>query len=146
MDHFIIFLHILSAIGMGFYFMLPFLTFRFGKDGHSTPVVFAQSLVTGNRIGQVLLIVQLLTGGYLIGKLKDTYHFTVAWMIVVIVLLLLIGALSGMFGSVLRRIVKNLQVNQPEPTSDAAKAKRFSCLIALFMLFIIIMMVYPNIF
>ncbi|MDB5055089.1 MAG: hypothetical protein JWM44_3139 [Bacilli bacterium] len=145
MTKFILFLHILSAVGMGFYLIFPLLTVRISSLGKQTQEGFVQALQTANRIGQLFLIVQLLTGGYLIGKLKDSYGLGAPWMISVIVLFVLAGAVTGMLGGPLKRIVKNLQAGQAvEP--DVAKTKTFSILVSVILILLVILMVYPEIF
>jgi len=143
MTKFILFLHILSAVGMGFYLLFPFLAFRIGAFAKQTQEGYVQALLTANRLGQILLVVQFLTGGYLIGKYKDS--ITTTWMIIVIVLILAVGALTGMLGGPLKRIVKDLQAGKTD-ASNLAKAKTFSLLTSVIILILVILMVYPNIF
>jgi hypothetical protein len=143
MPRFILFLHILSAVGMGFYLLFPLLAARIGSFAKQTQEGYVQALLTANRFGQYLLIVQFLTGGYLIGKNKDS--ISTVWMIIVIVLIILVGALTGMIGGPLKRIVKDLQAGQAV-SADVAKAKTFSLLIAVLLLALVVLMVYPDIF
>jgi uncharacterized membrane protein len=142
MQKFILFLHILSAVGMGFYLLFPLLAARISSFAKQTQEGYVQALLIANRFGQYLLIVQFLTGGYLMGKYKDS--ISTVWMIIVLVLIILVGAFTGMIGGPLKRI-RNLQAGQ-DASADVAKAKTFSLLIAVFLLVLVILMVYPEIF
>lgn len=53
---------------------------------------------------QALLLVQLLTGGYMMGG-----DYTAFWMAAVFVLLVAIGALSGIMGGKLKKAVATLK-------------------------------------
>jgi preprotein translocase subunit SecY len=143
MSKFILFLHILGAVGMGFYLVFPILTARITALSKQAQEGYVQALVTANRFGQILLIVQLLTGGYLIGKYKDSFNLSPAWMASSIVLLILAGAFSGMVGGPLKRIVKGLQSGE-STDKDAAKIKLFSILLTIILIAIIVLMVYPE--
>ncbi|MFD2613472.1 hypothetical protein [Paenibacillus gansuensis] len=85
MESVFLFIHLISAVGLGFYLLLPFVS----GQANNLPVLRSM-----NRIGTYLLIVQFLTGGYLVSK----YDLSVAWMVVSIVLLLAIFALTGIMG------------------------------------------------
>jgi uncharacterized membrane protein len=144
MSKFILFLHILGAVGMGFYLVFPILTARISSLAKQAQEGYVQALATANRFGQILLIVQLLTGGYLIGKYKDSYNLSPAWMAVTIVLLVIAGALSGMVGGPLKRIVKGTQTGAAID-KDLAKIKLFSVILAAVLIAIVVLMVYPEI-
>jgi hypothetical protein len=142
MMKFIIFLHVLGAVGMGFYLVFPVLAARISSLNKQAQEGYVQALVTANRFGQFLLIVQFLTGGYLVGKEKDT--FSVAWMISAIVLLVLAGAFSGMLGGPLKRVAKGTQTGTGTD-KDVSKIKLFSILLALVLIAVVVLMVYPTI-
>jgi hypothetical protein len=142
MMKFIVFLHVLGAVGMGFYLVFPILAARISSLNKQAQEGYVQALVTANRFGQFLLIVQFLTGGYLVGKEKDT--FSTAWMITAIVLLVLAGALSGMVGGPLKRIAKGTQTGAGTD-KDLAKIKLFSILLTVVLIAIVLLMVYPEI-
>jgi uncharacterized membrane protein len=145
MTKFILFLHILGAVGMGFYLVFPVLAARISSLNKQAQEGYVQALVTANRFGQFLLIVQFLTGGYLIGKYKDSYNLTPAWMALSVVLLIIAGAFSGMLGGPLKRIAKGTQTGAGID-KDAAKVRLFSILLTVVLIAIVILMVYPEIF
>jgi uncharacterized membrane protein len=142
MTKFILFLHILGAVGMGFYLVFPMLTARISALNKQAQEGYVQALVTANRFGQILLIVQLLTGGYLIGKYKDS--LSPAWMAVAVVLVILAGAFSGMVGGPLKRIAKGTQTGA-NTDKDVSKIKSFSVLLTVVLIAIVVLMVYPEI-
>jgi uncharacterized membrane protein len=142
MMKFIVFLHVLGAVGMGFYLVFPVLAARISSLNKQAQEGYLQALATANRFGQFLLIVQFLTGGYLVGKEKDT--FSAAWMISAIVLLVLAGAFSGMVGGPLKRIAKGTQTGAGTD-KDIAKIKLFSILLTVILIAIVVLMVYPEI-
>ncbi len=141
---FILFLHVLGAVSMGFYLLLPLLTFRISSFSKQVQEGYVQALVKVNRIGQIFLIVQFLTGGYLIGKYKESSSISTAWIIVVIVLFIAIAAFTGMMGGPLKRIVKNLQAGKTDE-NDLAKTRTFSLLTSLVIIILVVLMVYPTI-
>jgi uncharacterized membrane protein len=143
MTKFILFLHILGAVGMGFYLVFPFLAARISSLAKQAQEGYVQALAMANRFGQYLLIIQFLTGGYLIGKYKDS--LSPAWMAVSIVLLVIAGALSGIIGGPLKRIVKGTQTGAAID-KDLAKIKSFSIILTAVLIAIVILMVYPEIF
>jgi uncharacterized membrane protein len=144
MTKFILFLHILGSVGMGFYLVFPILSAKISSLSKQAQEGFVQALSTANRFGQILLIIQFLTGGYLISKFKDTYNLSPAWMAASIVLVIIAGAFTGMVGGPLRRIVQGLQANTAVD-KDIAKTKLFSLLTAIILIIIVILMVYPEI-
>jgi preprotein translocase subunit SecY len=142
---FILFLHILGAVGMGFYLVFPILAARISSLTKQAQEGYVQALATANRFGQILLIIQLLTGGYLIGKLKDTYNLSPAWMASSIILLILAGAFSGMVGGPLKRILRGTQTGGAID-KDVSKIKTFSIILTVVLIAIVVLMVYPEIF
>ena len=108
MTKFILFLHILGAVGMGFYLVFPVFAARISSLNKQAQEGYVQALVTANRFGQFLLIVQFLTGGYLIGKYKDII-LSPAWMAVAIVLLSCCRRFLRNAGGPLKRIAKGTQ-------------------------------------
>jgi uncharacterized membrane protein len=134
---FIVLLHVLGAVGMGFYLVLPFIAGRLAVAGGGASAGLAQGLKTANRIGQVLLIVQFLTGGYLMSQIEG---FQAGWMIAVLVLLVAIGAFSGIIGKPL----SNLGAGTGDAAKSLGKVKTFSWLLFIAMILMIICMVYQG--
>lgn len=138
MVHFILFLHVIGAVGMGFYLLLPFMTVKVSGLQATAQEGYAKVLHGGNRIAQILLIVQFLTGGYLISQAD----YQVVWMIIVIVLFLLIGALTGILGKRIKMFSSEAKAGGNSSTS-LAKIKTFSTIIAISLLITLYLMVYP---
>lgn len=129
-----LFLHVVGAVGMGVYALMPFLVGLFRKLSGAAQEGLASGLVTAGRIGQFALLVQLLTGGYLISGLGADY--TVGWMVFILVLFVAIGALSGIIQRPLRQIAE--AAKQGKDASDSInRVRTLSSL--LFVLFIAIL-------
>ncbi|WP_438446160.1 hypothetical protein [Gorillibacterium sp. sgz5001074] len=134
-----LFLHLLASTGMGFYLFLPFLVGRLGGKADAAQAGFAGLLVTFNRVGQYLLIAQLLTGGYLIGQGSYSH----VWAGVIGVLFLAMAAMAGMLGGPLKRLRDSLSQNKNAGT-DAGKIRTFGVLIGVLYFVILLLMKYPE--
>ncbi len=137
MDYFIRALHGLGAIAVGFYLILPFLTGKLSILSGDALQGYTRVLFSLNRLGQYFLIIQFITGGYLISKAEYTW----AWIILVLVLFIIVGALPGIMGKSLKRVL-----NPSEGSSAAqsvSKIKTFSIVIAIVLLGLIYLMYYP---
>lgn len=130
---FIIFLHVFSAVGLGYFLLFPFLTSRLASSNENRAGL-ASGLAFFNRIGQYVLIVAFLTGGYLVSK----YDYSVPWMIAAVVLVLVMFAMTGMMSKPLKAIVGG------DRNATASKIQMFGAINAIALLLIIIIMVYPN--
>jgi len=102
MREFIVFLHVLSAVSIGFYAVFPFLIIRLGKLTEATRDGFAASLALMNRIGQYVVIVAIFTGGYL---LSDA-NLSGGWMTIVLILVAIMLAMSGIMAKSLKDATK----------------------------------------
>jgi hypothetical protein len=140
MVNFIVFLHVLGSLGVGFYLLLPFVASKLSGLSPQAQVGYCKGIFGMNRIGQWLLIVQFLTGGYLISK----SGVSVAWMIVVIVLFLALGAISGMLAGPLKRIIEHGGEGKAAAAKDASKLSTFSGVAALLVLVLLILMYYRD--
>jgi|SRR5690606_16462585 hypothetical protein len=96
--------HVLGAVALGYYFMLPFLLLRTRSLTGEPLAAFVGNVHFVGRIMQALLLVQLLTGGYMMGG-----SYTTFWMTAVLVLLVAIGALSGIMGGRLKKAAQALK-------------------------------------
>ncbi|MFC5704329.1 hypothetical protein ACFPVX_23815 [Cohnella faecalis] len=133
-----LFLHIIGAVGMGIYALLPFLAGKFKKLSGSAQEGLASGLISAGRIGQYSLVLQLLTGGYLISNMAE---YTVAWMITIVVLFLVIGALSGIVQKPLKNIVAFSSGGQ-DASSSISRVQTLSSII--FVAFIVIIWLMKN--
>jgi len=138
MHQFIVFLHVLGSISVGFYLLLPFLASRLAGLRSEALAGYTRGMYVMNRVGQWLLIVQFLTGGYLISDA----NVSTAWIIAVIVLFVILGAMSGMIGGPLRRIMKAGEEGSAAAAKDVSKARTFSAIAAVMVLLETILMVY----
>lgn len=138
MVQFILLLHVLGAIGMGFYLVLPFLFARSAGLEAQVRQGYIEGLYAAHRIGQFMLIAQFLTGGYLISQAK----YSVVWMVLVIVLFLVVSALTGIAGSRMKRHVQSVKSGK-DGAAEFASARTLSSIAAVILLVTIIVMVYP---
>lgn len=130
---FIIFLHVFSAVGLGYFLLFPFLTSRLASAS-DIRAGLAAGLAFFNRIGQYVLIVAFLTGGYLVSK----YNLSVPWMVSSVVLVLVMFAMTGMMGKPLKAIAGG------DNNAPVKKIQLFGAINAIALLLIIILMVNRN--
>ncbi|RAP75513.1 hypothetical protein [Paenibacillus montanisoli] len=138
MFDFMLFLHVLGAAGMGFYLVLPLMVGRASKLDGSGQAGLADGLVTANRIAQYFLVLQLLTGGYLMSQ----GEYKVIWMIIVTLLFLAIAALGGIVTKPLKRIATAIQSGE-SASAHIAKARVLSLIILVIYVVILYFMKYP---
>jgi hypothetical protein len=132
------FLHVLGAVGMGFYIVLPIMVGRASKLAGVGQGGLADGLLSANRIAQYFLILQLLTGGYLMSQAD----YTVTWMVIIILLFLGIAALGGIVSKPLKRVVSSIQEGQ-SATAHINKARVMSMIILVLYIVIIYFMMFP---
>jgi hypothetical protein len=130
-----IFLHVVSALLLGSYVVLPFLVGRAASLSGAAQESFVGVLRSFNRVGQFALIVAFITGGALISSVKPS----VAWMITATVLLLIIGALSGMIGARSKKLIAAAKASS-STASDVAKIKAFSWIAAIAVILAVLIM------
>ncbi|RAV10589.1 hypothetical protein [Paenibacillus contaminans] len=138
MVRFILFLHLLGGIGMGFYLILPFLAMRISTLSASVREGYVHSLRAANRIGQILLIVQFLTGGYLISKAD----VSTPWIVQVIILFVVIGGITGMLGKPMRLIQQQAGGGGEVDNSITNRFVVFSSIAGVLFLALIVLMFY----
>ncbi|MFD0716482.1 hypothetical protein [Paenibacillus sp. GCM10027626] len=138
MEKIMLLLHVIGATGMGLYIVLPVLIGRASKLAGTGQAGLAEGLLSANRVAQYFLVLQLLTGGYLMSQLKYSY----VWMAVVTVLFLAIAALGGIVSKPLKLIVADIQAGH-SASSHIAKARALSMVILLIYIVILIFMKYP---
>ncbi|RXZ84649.1 hypothetical protein EBB07_01115 [Paenibacillaceae bacterium] len=138
MDKFMVFLHVIGSAGLGFYVLLPFLVSRATQLSGSGQEGLADGLLNGNRIAQYFLVLQLLTGGYLISKAS----YTVMWMVLVLLLFLAMSAVAGIMAKPMKRIVASLQAGQ-SATAHIKRTQTMSIIVLVLYGAIIYLMKYP---
>ncbi|WP_373229449.1 DUF2269 family protein [Cohnella sp.] len=132
-----LFLHIVGAVGMGIYAIMPFVAGKFKQLSGSAQEGLASGLVTAGRFGQYALVLQLLTGGYLITGTNSDY--SVSWMITTVVIFIALGALSGIVQAPLKRIAA-ASVKGENASSSISRVQTLSTItFVLFMVIIWIM-------
>lgn len=134
-----LFLHVVGAVGMGIYAILPFVVGRFKQLSGAAQEGLASGLVTAGRFGQYSLVLQLLTGGYLVSQAGE---YTVAWMIITIVLFLAIAALSGILQGPLKKIAR-AAANGENASAAISKVQTLSTIVFVLFLLIIWLMQDP---
>jgi len=134
-QQFMMFLHVLGAVALGFYLFLPIALGKLATLTDQGKLGFVQGVYGISRVCQFVLIVQLLTGGYLMSK----NEYTSTWMIIVLILFLVIAAFSGIMGANMKKFLNGTQSG----TAHLAKVKMFAAISSLAVLAIIITMVYP---
>ncbi|WP_169713770.1 hypothetical protein [Paludifilum halophilum] len=95
MNRIMLFFHVLGAVGMGFYLLLPFFLQKAFLE--KRPVLHV--LYWMNFITQWVLVIQLFSGGYL--YFKGSYSFL--WIILVFITYMSIGGFGGLFGYYIRK-------------------------------------------
>lgn len=138
MNNFMLFLHIVGAVGMGIYAVLPFVAGRFKQLSTPAQEGLASGLLTAGRIGQFALVLQLLTGGYLISQ----SDYKVSWMIVIIVLFVVLGALSGILQGPLKRI-KAAAASNSDASGAVSRVQTLSIVTLIVFLVVIWLMKNP---
>lgn len=133
-----LFLHVVGAVGMGIYAILPFVAGKFKQLSGPAQEGLARGLILSGRFGQYALILQLLTGGYLISK----GEYTVPWMITTVVIFIAIGALSGIVQGPLKRIAA-AAANGESASAAISKVQTLSVIILVLFLGIIWLMQVP---
>ncbi|MDR9856435.1 hypothetical protein RJP21_22795 [Paenibacillus sp. VCA1] len=135
-----LFIHIIGAAALGFYLILPFAIGKAAKLSLAAQEGSATAIRSLNTFAQIALIIQLLTGGYLMSQGK----YSVPWMIVVVILFLAIGAISGMMGKPLRLAVDGIKNNR-DISVETGKIRTLSALLAICVLVMLFFMVYNHI-
>jgi hypothetical protein len=141
MNSVMLFLHVVSAILMGSYLVLPFLSGRAAALSGLEQQSNVSLLITLNRVGQIALVIALLTGGAMI----PSAGVSVAFMITAIVLVLAIGATSGIMGASLKKMLVASKA-ETSTSAPASKVQTFSWLSAILILFIVYVMTNPTVF
>lgn len=134
------FIHILGAAALGFYLILPFVVGKMSKLSLAAQEGSAAAVRSLNTYAQIALVVQLLTGGYLMSQGK----YSVPWMVIIVILLLAIGAIGGMMGKPLRVAIDSIK-NSQDISAQMAKIRTLSALNAICVLVMLFFMVYRDI-
>ncbi|GGA48696.1 hypothetical protein [Paenibacillus physcomitrellae] len=131
----IMFLHILGSLALGFYLVLPFVVGGISRLTQASREGVLNIIRSLNRFAQYGLVLQLLTGIYLVFQ----GDYSMAWTTVVGILFIIAGGLSGMLGKPLRL------AKTGEASSAFGKIRSFSSLLAIVVLVLSFFMVYRHI-
>ncbi|MCJ8010188.1 hypothetical protein MUG84_00340 [Paenibacillus sp. KQZ6P-2] len=134
------FIHIVGAAALGFYLILPFVVGKVSKLSLPAQEGSAATIRSLNMYAQIALVIQLLTGGYLMSQ----GSYSVPWMIVIVILFLAIGAISGMMGKPLRLAMEGIK-NKRDISVETGKIRTLSALTAICVLVMLFFMVYNHI-
>lgn len=134
----VLFLHVLGAVGLGYYLVLPFFTTRMKTHTETTLQPFLSSLYGTSRIGQYLLIVQFLTGGYLMSQQK----YSVLWMVLTTIVFIAVAAVSGIMNKRMKQAVKVLKDGK-SADSLLGTVKALSFVLSVSMLAVLYVMKFP---
>jgi hypothetical protein len=96
-------IHILCSVYLIFYFLLPFMA------GGAANRQTAKGLHLMNRIGQYILVLELISGGYMV--MKGDYHL--AWVISALLLILIMFAMTGMSSKPFKQLLAGEPSEQP---------------------------------
>jgi hypothetical protein len=134
------FLHMIGTLALGFYLVLPFIIGRAEKLSPAAKEGTLSAVTGFNRFAQYGLVIQLLTGGYMMTK----GDYSVAWMIIIVVLLLAMFALGGIMSKPLRLAAAGLRENR-DVKAETGKLRTLSALLSVSLLLMVFFMVFNDI-
>lgn len=135
----ILFLHLAGSIAMGYYLLLPFLLRRLGSFSGETQAGYIGGLYKINRISQYLLVLQFITGGYLLSK----GDYSPVWTSAVLFLFLLVSAMAGMMGRPMKRLQQRHTDGKGEG-SDISKVRIYGTLAGISYFILVVLMAFPE--
>lgn len=134
------FLHMIGTLALGFYLVLPFIIGRAEKLSAAAKEGTLSAVTGFNRFAQYGLVIQLLTGGYMMTK----GDYSVAWMIIIVVLLLAMFALGGIMSKPLRLAAAGIRENR-DVKAETGKLRTLSALLSVSLLLMVFFMVFNDI-
>ncbi|MGE7611594.1 hypothetical protein [Paenibacillus sp. NPDC101420] len=134
------FLHMIGTLSLGFYLVLPFIIGRAEKLSPAAKEGTLSAVTGFNRFAQYGLVIQLLTGGYMMTK----GDYSVAWMIIIVVLLLAMFALGGIMSKPLRLAAAGIRENR-DVKAETGKLRTLSALLSVSLLLMVFFMVFNDI-
>ncbi|GAA0377632.1 hypothetical protein M3201_02785 [Paenibacillus motobuensis] len=135
-----LFLHIVGTLALGFYLVLPFVMAKVNKLSPAAQEGTMSAVKSLNTFAQIGLVIQLLSGGYMISK----GEYSVPWMIIIVILFLGIGAVGGIMGKPLRLAIEGIRANR-SISAESSKLATLSYVVALLVLLISFFMVFSSI-
>ncbi|AIQ12190.1 hypothetical protein [Paenibacillus durus] len=136
----LMFLHMIGTLTLGFYLVLPFILGRTEKLSSAAKEGSLSAIGAFNRVAQYGLVIQLLTGGYMMTK----GEYSVPWMIIVTLLLLAMFALGGIMSKPLRLAASGIKQSR-DVSRETGKIRTLSALLAVCLLVMVFFMVFDEI-
>jgi len=130
----------IGTLALGFYLVLPFILGRAEKLSPAAKEGTLSAIGGFNRFAQYGLVIQLLTGGYMMTK----GDYSVAWMIIIVVLLLAMFALGGIMSKPLRLASAGMRENR-DVSAETGKLRTLSALLSVSLLLMVFFMVFNDI-
>lgn len=133
----LVLLHILGAVAMGIYAVIPFVVNKLKLVSASGQEGLLLGVHSANQVAQYALIVQLLTGGYMIG----TGSYSMLWIMLTMAVFLAIAALGGIMGKQIKVALQSAKAGQSN-TAAIDKTQMFATLVFILFIIMVILMVY----
>lgn len=137
-----IFIHALGAVAVGYYLLLPLATAKLSGLSNSGKEGMLSGLFVLNRIGQWLLVLQFLTGGYMISKKEYQYW----WMAAAVIAGVLVAAFAGMMAGPMKRALAAYRQGGEAAPADLRKLQLFAKITAVILLITVFLMYAPTLF
>ena len=134
----VLLLHVIGAVGLGYYLILPLILRRTIKLSGASLLDYTKGVYGISRVMQYVLLVQFITGGYIMGG-----NYSVAWMIISIGIIVLIGAISGMMNGKLKKAIHQLQ-SGGKTEEHFASIRLFSWIVMIALILILYYMMNPQ--
>ncbi|CAM4286201.1 hypothetical protein [Saccharibacillus endophyticus] len=141
MERFILFLHVLGAVAMGFYLLAPLIVSQLNKLEGEAKKGMLSVMRSLNTYAQYGLVLELLTGIYLFAQ--DDY--SVLWIVLTSLLFVLIGAFGGMMGGPLRRALDGL-TEKRDIAAELRKLRVFGTMVCASFAAILFVMMFHRLF
>jgi hypothetical protein len=141
MNHILIFLHVLSALLLGAFIIVPFIVKRLNTLSSLEQAELSGTLLILVKVGEIALIGLLLTGGGMISEFSEMPSSL--WMTVSGILLLIIGALLGMMHGKLKVLSASNQ-DQNKTNGYRKKLQVYSWITMVAVLLAILVMTNPQ--
>ena len=132
--------HMIGMLALGFYLVLPFILGRVEKLSAPAKEGTLSAIGGLNRFAQYGLVIQLITGGYLMSQ----GEYSVVWMIIVVVLLLALFAIGGIMSKPLRLAAAGIRENR-DVSAETNKIRTLSGVLSITLLVMVFFMVYNQI-
>lgn len=138
----LLYLHVIGAVLLGSFIVFPFLMKRLGKLEHAAQSGFLTLLLSFSRVAHFALILVLASGIAMVGTNHSAY--SMVWVTISLLLLLLIGAMMGIITKRLKGIHKDSLTGTR--MSGDSRLQTFSWICALGIIIVLFVMTNPALF